>query len=71
MTLSKIEIKKIIYLVIRAKTVVDDFFCLQRCATINVTEQIDWIEICLMAIAVLIGVLALIAALALCCLYSK
>ena len=43
----------------------------QRCATLNPTNQIDWVEICLLIIAVLIGILTLIAAIAICCLYSK
>ena len=44
---------------------------LQRCASIKPTESVDWVEICLLAIALLVGVLSFVAAVALCCLYSK
>ena len=44
---------------------------LKRCASIKPTESVDWVEICLLAIALLVGVLSFVAAIAVCCLYSK
>ena len=49
----------------------DPLLRLQRCASIKPTESVDWVEICLLAIALLVGVLSFVAAVALCCLYSK
>ena len=43
----------------------------QRCAEVFVTRKVQWIEISLMAIAALIGFLAFIATIAICCFYSK
>ena len=43
----------------------------QRCAEVFVTRKVQWIEIGLMAIAALIGFLAFIATIAICCFYSK
>lgn len=43
----------------------------QRCAEVFVTRKVQWIEISLMAIAALIGFLAFVATIAICCFYSK
>jgi len=43
----------------------------ERCAEVFVTRKVQWIEISLMAIAALIGFLAFIATIAICCFYSK
>ncbi len=48
-----------------------DVVRVERCAAINPTDSVDWVEICLLAIALLIGVLSFIAAIAVCCLYSN
>ncbi len=43
----------------------------QRCASVSTTAGVGWIQVCLILIAVLMGVLTLVAALVLCSLYSK
>lgn len=43
----------------------------ERCANVRSTYKVSWVQICILLIAVLIGVVAFIAALTICCLYSK
>ena len=43
----------------------------QRCAEIFVNQKIQWVELSLLVIAALIGFLAFIATIAICCFYSK
>ena len=47
------------------------FSSLKRCAVVASTAGVSWVQVCLLAIACLVGLLALIAAVATCCLYSK
>ena len=44
---------------------------MQRCAEIFVNQKIQWVELSLLVIAALIGFLAFIATIAICCFYSK
>lgn len=44
---------------------------LQRCSTLIPSDSINWIEACIIVIAILIGLLTFISAIVLCCLYSK
>ena len=43
----------------------------QRCSEVFVTKKIQWVEMSLIAIAALIGFLAFVATIAICCFYSK
>ena len=43
----------------------------ERCANVKSTYTISWVQICILAIGILIGVIAFIAAVTTCCLYSK
>ena len=43
----------------------------ERCAKVVSTSRVDWVQICLLAIAALIGLLALAASIAVCCLYGR
>ena len=47
------------------------FAFFQRCAEIFVNHKIQWVEISLLVIAALIGFLAFIATIAICCFYSR
>ena len=49
----------------------DIFVLFQRCAEIFVNHKIQWVEISLLVIAALIGFLAFIATIAICCFYSR
>ena len=43
----------------------------ERCAVVRANYKINWIQICILIIAVFIGLSAFIAAIVICCLYSK
>jgi hypothetical protein len=57
----------------QTKTIEINFanFIFQRCGQISSKKKIDWIEIFLLVIAALIGLLSFIAAIVVCCLYSR
>jgi hypothetical protein len=44
---------------------------MQRCGQISSKKKVDWVEIFLLVIAALIGLLSFIAAIVVCCLYSR
>ena len=46
-------------------------FYFQRCHMITSTATVDWVEVCLLVIAALIGLIAFIAAIIICCLYNQ
>merc|ERR1712079_449803 len=48
-----------------------DIIATERCAEIFVNQKIQWVELSLLVIAALIGFLAFIATIAICCFYSK
>lgn len=43
----------------------------ERCATIKSTRRINWVQICLLAIAALIFLISFIAACVVCCLFNR
>merc|ERR1712183_547790 len=48
-----------------------DIIATERCAEIFINQKIQWVELSLLVIAALIGFLAFIATIAICCFYSK
>merc|ERR1712079_851333 len=43
----------------------------ERCARVRTPPKINWIQFCILIIAVFIGIAAFIASIVVCCLYSK
>lgn len=48
-----------------------DIVDIERCSTLIPSDSINWIEACIIVIAILIGLLTFISAIVLCCLYSN
>lgn len=48
-----------------------DIVSIERCAQITSNYKTGWIEICLIVIGILVGFLAVVAAIVICCLYSR
>jgi hypothetical protein len=43
----------------------------ERCANVKSNYEVSWVQICILAIAILIGIVAFVAATTLCCLFGK
>jgi len=43
----------------------------ERCANVKSNYKVTWVQICILAIAILIGIVAFVAATTLCCLFGK